>query len=78
RLVAAVQKLLTLIATGLLPVVSLLALLFIVTLPFTGLEAISAAIIICSMRWISRRSVTTPLLPIHRFINRLSVDNIIA
>ncbi|VEA02507.1 membrane protein [Salmonella enterica subsp. enterica serovar Sanjuan] len=44
RLVAAVQKLLTLIATGLLPVVSLLALLFIVTLPFTGLEAISARV----------------------------------
>ncbi|VEB52961.1 membrane protein [Salmonella enterica subsp. enterica] len=41
---AAVQKLLTLIATGLLPVVSLLALLFIVTLPFTGLEAISARV----------------------------------
>ncbi len=34
----------TLIATGLLPVVSLLALLFIVTLPFTGLEAISARV----------------------------------
>lgn len=44
RLVAAVQKLLTLIATGLLPVVSLLTLLFIVTLPFTGLEAISARV----------------------------------
>ncbi|EEC7124533.1 DUF4153 domain-containing protein [Salmonella enterica] len=44
RLVAAVQKLLTLIATGLLPIVSLLALLFIVTLPFTGLEAISARV----------------------------------
>ncbi|EJJ4225851.1 DUF4153 domain-containing protein [Salmonella enterica] len=44
RLVAAVQKLLTLIATGLLPVVSLLALLFIVTLPFTGLAAISARV----------------------------------
>ncbi|EBU7936658.1 hypothetical protein DPE81_03875 [Salmonella enterica subsp. enterica] len=29
------------------------------------------------MRWISRRSVTTPLLPIHRFINRLLVGNII-
>ncbi|WP_213134134.1 DUF4153 domain-containing protein [Citrobacter sp. FP75] len=41
RLVAAVQKLLTLIATGLLPLVALLALMFIVTLPFTGLEAIS-------------------------------------
>lgn len=44
RLIAAVQKLLTLIATGLLPVVSLLALLFIVTLPFTGVEAISARV----------------------------------
>lgn len=44
RLVAAVQKLLTLIAMGLLPIVSLLALLFIVTLPFTGLEAISARV----------------------------------
>ncbi|MCF3740182.1 DUF4153 domain-containing protein, partial [Salmonella enterica subsp. enterica serovar Weltevreden] len=44
RLVAAVQKLLTLIATRLLPVVSLLALLFIVTLPFTGQEAITAPV----------------------------------
>lgn len=43
-LVAAVQKLLILIATDLLPVVSLLALLFMVTLPFTGLEAISARV----------------------------------
>lgn len=41
RLVAAVQKLLTFIAIGLLPMVSLLALMFIVTLPFTGLQAIS-------------------------------------
>ncbi|QLR75646.1 DUF4153 domain-containing protein [Citrobacter freundii] len=41
RLVTAVQKLLTFIATGLLPVVALLALMFILTLPFTGLEAIS-------------------------------------
>lgn len=41
RLVAAVQRLLTLIATGLLPLVALLALLFMLTLPFTGLEAIS-------------------------------------
>lgn len=41
RLVAAVQKLLTLIATGLLPLVALLALMFMLTLPFTGLEAIS-------------------------------------
>lgn len=41
RLVTAVQKLLTFIATGLLPPVALLALMFILTLPFTGLEAIS-------------------------------------
>ncbi|RNL68367.1 DUF4153 domain-containing protein [Citrobacter sp. MH181794] len=41
RLVKAVQKLLTFIATGLLPLVALLALMFILTLPFTGLEAIS-------------------------------------
>ncbi|MEO3991628.1 DUF4153 domain-containing protein [Pseudocitrobacter cyperus] len=41
RLIASIQKLLTLIATGLLPLVSLLTLLFIVTLPFTGLSAIS-------------------------------------
>ena len=41
RLVGAIQKLMTLIATGLLPLVSLLTLLFIVTLPFTGLSAIS-------------------------------------
>lgn len=41
RLVASVQKLLTFIATGLLPLVALLALMFMVTLPFTGLEAIS-------------------------------------
>ncbi|QBX82259.1 DUF4153 domain-containing protein [Citrobacter tructae] len=41
RLVTAVQKLLTLIATGLLPLVALLALMFMLTLPFTGLEAIS-------------------------------------
>lgn len=41
RLVAAVQKLLTLIATGLLPLIALLALMFMLTLPFTGLEAIS-------------------------------------
>lgn len=37
----AVQKLLTLIATGLLPLVALLALMFMLTLPFTGLETIS-------------------------------------
>ena len=41
RLVTAVQKLLPFIATGLLPLVALLALMFILTLPFTGLEAIS-------------------------------------
>ena len=41
RLVTVVQKLLTFIATGLLPLVALLALMFILTLPFTGLEAIS-------------------------------------
>jgi hypothetical protein len=41
RLIVAIQKLLTLIATGLLPLVSLLTLLFIVTLPFTGLASIS-------------------------------------
>lgn len=41
RLIVSVQKLLALIATGLLPLVSLLTLLFIVTLPFTGLSAIS-------------------------------------
>lgn len=44
RLITAIQKLLTLIATGLLPLVSVLALLFIVTLPFTGLEMISERI----------------------------------
>ncbi|MDF3826600.1 MULTISPECIES: DUF4153 domain-containing protein [unclassified Pseudocitrobacter] len=41
RLIGAVQKLMTIIATGLLPPVALLTLLFIVTLPFTGLSAIS-------------------------------------
>ncbi|EOZ3811856.1 DUF4153 domain-containing protein [Citrobacter youngae] len=41
RLVAAVQKLLTFLATGLLPLVALLALMFMMTLPFTGLDAIS-------------------------------------
>ncbi|HAU5662804.1 TPA: DUF4153 domain-containing protein [Citrobacter freundii] len=41
RLVTAVQKLLTFIATGLLPLVALLALMFILTLPFNGLEVIS-------------------------------------
>lgn len=41
RLIDSIQKLLTLIATGLLPLVSLLTLMFIITLPFTGLSAIS-------------------------------------
>ncbi|EGI6809178.1 DUF4153 domain-containing protein [Escherichia coli] len=41
RLIDSIQKLFTLIATGLLPLVSLLTLLFIITLPFTGLSAIS-------------------------------------
>ena len=41
RLIAAIHKLLALIATGLLPLVSLLALLFLVTLPFAGVTAIS-------------------------------------
>ncbi|EEZ4382531.1 MULTISPECIES: DUF4153 domain-containing protein [Escherichia] len=41
RLIASIQKLFTLIATGLLPLVSLLTLLFIITLPFAGLNAIS-------------------------------------
>lgn len=41
RLITAIHKLLALIATGLLPLVSLLALLFLVTLPFAGVTAIS-------------------------------------
>lgn len=41
RLIAAIQKLLALIATGLLPLVSLLALLFLATLAFSGLAVIS-------------------------------------
>ncbi|EJV7173126.1 DUF4153 domain-containing protein [Escherichia sp. 93.1518] len=41
RLIDSIQKLSTLIATGLLPLVSLLTLMFIITLPFTGLSAIS-------------------------------------
>ncbi|HGH5977678.1 TPA: DUF4153 domain-containing protein [Kluyvera georgiana] len=41
RLVSAIHKLLTLLATGLLPLVSLLAILFLVTLAFTGLTVIS-------------------------------------
>ena len=41
RLIDSIQKLFTLIATGLLPLVSLLTLMFIITLPFTGLSAIS-------------------------------------
>lgn len=44
RLIVAIQKLLTLIATGLLPLVSLLVLLFLLTLPFTGLSVISQRI----------------------------------
>lgn len=44
RLIAGIQKLLTLIATGLLPLVSLLVLLFLLTLPFTGLAVISQRI----------------------------------
>ena len=42
RLIQALQNLLTLIATGLLPLVALLSLLFIAVLPFVGFEAISA------------------------------------
>lgn len=42
RLIQALQNLLTLIATGLLPLVALLSLLFIVVLPFVGFDAISA------------------------------------
>lgn len=41
RLMTAIHKLLTLLATGLLPLVSLLAILFLVTLAFTGLAVIS-------------------------------------
>ncbi|MBY7354876.1 DUF4153 domain-containing protein [Escherichia ruysiae] len=41
RLIDSIQKLFTLIATGLLPLVSLLTLMFIITLPFAGLNAIS-------------------------------------
>lgn len=41
RLVTAIHKLLTLLASGLLPLVSLLAILFLVTLAFTGLAVIS-------------------------------------
>jgi hypothetical protein len=44
RLIIAIQKLLTLIATGLLPLVSLLVLLFLLTLLFTGLSVISQRI----------------------------------
>lgn len=44
RLILALQKLLTLIATGLLPLMAALALLFIGALPFVGFEAISARI----------------------------------
>lgn len=42
RLIQALQNLLTLIATGLLPIVALLSLLFIIVLPFVGFAAISA------------------------------------
>lgn len=42
RLIAASYKLLALVATGLLPLVSLLALMFLITLPFAGVTAISA------------------------------------
>ncbi|WP_449547216.1 DUF4153 domain-containing protein [Lelliottia amnigena] len=42
RLIQALQNLLTLIATGLLPLVALLSLLFIAVLPFVGFDAISA------------------------------------
>jgi len=42
RLIQALQNLLTLISTGLLPLVALLSLLFIAVLPFVGFEAISA------------------------------------
>lgn len=49
RLVTAVQKLLTFIATGLLPLVALLALMFILTLPFTGLEVISQRVSVAGL-----------------------------
>lgn len=44
RLIVALQNLLTLIATGLLPLMAALALLFIAALPFVGFETISARI----------------------------------
>lgn len=44
RLILAVQNLFTLIATGLLPLIAALTLLFIGALPFVGLEAVSARI----------------------------------
>lgn len=44
RLVQALQNLLTLIATALLPLVAVLSLIFIAVLPFVGLEAISARV----------------------------------
>ncbi|MDI3425250.1 MULTISPECIES: DUF4153 domain-containing protein [unclassified Enterobacter] len=44
RLIAALQHLLTLIATGLLPLTAALALLFIGALPFVGLDTISTRI----------------------------------
>lgn len=43
-LIQALQNLLTLIATALLPLVAVLALIFIVVLPFVGLTAISARV----------------------------------
>ncbi|WP_395300903.1 DUF4153 domain-containing protein [Enterobacter sp. ECC-175] len=44
RLIVALQNLLTLIATGLLPLMAALALLFIAALPFVGFDTISARI----------------------------------
>lgn len=41
HLIDSIQKLLTLIATRLLPLALLLTLMFIITLPFTGLNVIS-------------------------------------
>lgn len=49
RLISSLQKLFTLIATGLLPLVALLTLLFIVTLPFTGLSAISRHVSVANL-----------------------------
>ncbi|HCO5875983.1 DUF4153 domain-containing protein [Escherichia coli] len=52
RLIDSIQKLFTLIATGLLPLVSLLTLMFIITLPFTGLSAISRHISAAWALWL--------------------------